>query len=164
LRNPSLSRALVPDARIGLVDVVAQKVQLDEALVIDPETKLSILPAGTTSKLLHTNEILASKAMHALVTQLRSRFDYVVLDMPPMAPVVDVRVTSSFVDSYVFVVEWGQTKIDVVRHNLRGSPEIQDKLLGVVLNKADTKALARYESYHGRYYYQKYYARYGYVE
>ncbi|MGY4330313.1 capsular exopolysaccharide synthesis family protein [Bradyrhizobium sp. LB7.2] len=164
LRNPSLSRALVPNARIGLVDVVAQKARLEDALVVDPETKLSILPAGTTSKLLHTNEILASKAMHALVTQLRSKFDYVVLDMPPMAPVVDVRVTSSFVDSYVFVVEWGRTKIDVVRHNLRGSPEIQDKLLGVVLNKADTKALARYESYHGRYYYQKYYARYGYVE
>ncbi|MCK1675305.1 polysaccharide biosynthesis tyrosine autokinase [Bradyrhizobium sp. 150] len=164
LRNPSLSRALVPDARIGLVDVVAQKVQLEDALFVDPETKLSILPAGTTSKLLHTNEILASKAMHALVIQLRSKFDYVVLDMPPMAPVVDVRVTSSFVDSYVFVVEWGRTKTDVVRHNLRGAPEIHDKLLGVVLNKADTKALARYESYHGRYYYQKYYARYGYVE
>lgn len=164
LRNPSLSRALVPDARIGLVDVVGQKARLEDALVVDPETKLSILPAGTTSKLLHTNEILASKAMHALVTELRSKFDYVVLDMPPMAPVVDVRVTSSFVDSYVFVVEWGRTKIDVVKHNLRGSPEIHDKLLGVVLNKADTKALARYESYHGRYYYQKYYARYGYVE
>lgn len=164
LRNPSLSRALVPDAKVGLVDVVAQKARLEDALVVDPETKLSILPAGTTSKLLHTNEILASKAMHSLVTQLRSQFDYVVLDMPPMAPVVDVRVTSSFIDSYVFVVEWGRTKIDVVRHNLRGSPEIQDKLLGVVLNKADTKALARYESYHGRYYYQKYYARYGYVE
>ncbi|MDA9405936.1 polysaccharide biosynthesis tyrosine autokinase [Bradyrhizobium sp. CCBAU 45384] len=164
LRNPSLSRALVPDAKIGLVDVVAQKARLEDALVVDPETKLSILPAGTTSKLLHTNEILASKAMHALVTELRAKFDYVVLDMPPMAPVVDVRVTSSFVDSYVFVVEWGKTKIDVIRHNLRGSPEIQDKLLGVVLNKADTKALARYESYHGRYYYQKYYARYGYVE
>lgn len=164
LRNPSLSRALVPDAKIGLVDVVGQKARLEDALVVDPETKLSILPAGTTSKLLHTNEILASKAMHALVTELRSKFDYVVLDMPPMAPVVDVRVTSSFVDSYVFVVEWGRTKIDVVRHNLRGSPEIQDKLLGVVLNKADTKVLARYESYHGRYYYQKYYARYGYVE
>ncbi|MCK1294835.1 polysaccharide biosynthesis tyrosine autokinase [Bradyrhizobium sp. 30] len=164
LRNPSLSRALAPDSKIGLVDVVAQKASLEDALIVDPETKLSILPAGTTSKLLHTNEILASKAMHALVTQLRAQFDYVVLDMPPMAPVVDVRVTSSFVDSYVFVVEWGRTKIDVVRHNLRGSPEIQDKLLGVVLNKADTKALARYESYHGRYYYQKYYARYGYVE
>lgn len=164
LRNPSLSRALRPDSKVGLVDLVAQKVQLEDAVSLDPQTGLAVLPGGATSKLLHTNEILASKAMQALVSLLRSKYDYVILDMPPMAPVVDVRVTSSFVDSFVFVVEWGKTNIDVVRHNLRGSPEIQDKLLGVVLNKADTKALARYESYHGRYYYQKYYARYGYVE
>ncbi|WP_407121658.1 polysaccharide biosynthesis tyrosine autokinase [Bradyrhizobium sp. STM 3561] len=164
LRNPSLSRELMPNAEIGLVEVAAQKANLEAALTVDPETNLSILPAGTTSKLMHTNEILASKAMHALITQLRSKYDYVVLDMPPMAPVVDVRVTSSFVDSYVFVVEWGKTKIDVIKHNLRTAPEIQDKLLGVILNKADTKALARYESYYGRYYYQKYYARYGYLE
>jgi len=164
LRNPSLSRALLPDAKAGLVDVVAHKAQLEDVVSIDPQTKLAVLPAGTTSKLLHTNEVLASKPMRDLVALLRSKYDYVVLDMPPMAPVVDVRVTTSFVDSFVFVVEWGRTKIDVVRHNLRGAPEIQDKLLGVVLNKADTKLLARYESYHGRYYYQKYYARYGYVE
>ncbi|WP_439405853.1 polysaccharide biosynthesis tyrosine autokinase [Bradyrhizobium sp. DASA03076] len=164
LRNPSLSRALVPDAQAGLVDVVAHKAQLEDVITVDPQTKLAVLPAGTTSRLLHTNEILASKPMSDLVALLRSKYDYVVLDMPPMAPVVDVRVTSSFVDSFVFVVEWGKTKIDVVRHNLRNAPEIQDKLLGVVLNKADTKLLARYESYHGRYYYQKYYARYGYVE
>ena len=164
LRNPSLSRALAPGAQAGLVDVVAQKVRLEDVLIVDAETRLSILPAGVTSKLLHTNEILASEAMHALITELRSKFDYVLLDMPPMAPVVDVRVTSPFIDSYVFVIEWGKTATDVVRHNLRNAPEIHNKLLGVVLNKADTKLLSRYESYHGRYYYQKYYARYGYVE
>lgn len=164
LRNPSLSRALVPDAQAGIVDIVANKALLEDVTTVDPQTKLAILPAGSTSKLLHTNEILASKPMRDLVALLRSKYDYVVLDMPPMAPVVDVRVTSPFVDSFVFVVEWGKTKIDVVRHNLRGAPEIQDKLLGIVLNKADTKLLSRYESYHGRYYYQKYYARYGYVE
>ena len=164
LRNPSLSRALVPSAEAGLVDVVARRARLEDAIVDDPATKLSILGAGSTSKLLHTNEILASKAMHELIASLKSKYDYIVMDMPPMAPVVDVRVTSSFVDSDVFVVEWGKTSIDVVRHNLKGAPEIHDRLLGVVLNKADTRLLARYESYHGRYYYQKYYARYGYVD
>lgn len=164
LRNPSLSRALLPGAEIGLLEVVAQKTRLEDAWTIDPETSLAVLPAVVTSKLLHTNEILASKAMRELIANLRTKFDYVVLDLPPMAPVVDVRVTSSFVDSYVFVVEWGKTKMDVVMHNLRTSPAIHEKLLGVVLNKADTKLMSRYESYHGRYYYQKYYSRYGYVE
>ncbi|MCA1495224.1 MULTISPECIES: polysaccharide biosynthesis tyrosine autokinase [unclassified Bradyrhizobium] len=164
LRNPSLSRALVPNAQVGLVDVAAQRVQLEDALTEDSQTKLSILSAGATSKLLHTNELLASQAMLNLILLLRSKFDYIVIDMPPMAPVVDVRVTSSFVDSFVYVVEWGKTKLDVIKHNLRTAPEIQNKLLGVVLNKADTRVLARYVSYQGRYYYQKYYARYGYSE
>lgn len=164
LRNPSLSRALLPDVQRGLVDVIAQHAQLEDVVSVDPQTHLAILPAGATSKLLHTNEILASTKMRDLVALLRSKYDYVVFDMPPMAPVVDVRVTSPFVDSYVFVIEWGKTKMDVVRHNLRNAPEIQDKLLGIVLNKADTRLLSRYESYHGRYYYQKHYARYGYVE
>ncbi|KYG98093.1 polysaccharide biosynthesis tyrosine autokinase [Bradyrhizobium sp. DOA1] len=162
LRNPSLSRSLVPDAKCGLVDVVAQKVRLEDALIVDPETRLSVLPAGVTSKLLHTNEILASKAMRDLVALLRSKFDYVVLDMPPMAPVVDVRVTASYVDSYVYVIEWAKTNIDVIMHNLRGAPVIQEKLLGVVLNKADINVLARYESHYGRY--DKYYGRYGYTD
>lgn len=162
LRNPSLSRSLVPDAKCGLVDVVAQKMRLEDVLIVDPETRLSILPAGATSKLLHTNEILASKGMRDLVALLRSKFDYVVLDMPPMAPVVDVRVTASYVDSYVFVVEWAKTNVDVIMHNLRGAPVIQEKLLGVVLNKADINVLARYESHYGRY--DKYYARYGRTE
>lgn len=164
LRNPSLSRALVPDAELGLLEVISQKAALEDALKVDVRTKLAVLPAVSTSKLLHTNEILASKAMRDLLGVLRSKFDYVVLDLPPLGPVVDARVASPLVDSYVFVVEWGKTKMDVVTHHFRSSVEIQNKLLGVVLNKADTKLLSRYESYQGRYYYQKYYSRYGYVD
>lgn len=164
LRNPSLSASLAPDAAAGLVDVVAQRANLDDVVQIDPSTQLAILPAGSTSQLLHTNEILSSKAMQALISDLRSKYDYIVLDLPPLAPVVDARVTSNYVDSYVFVVEWGKTKPDVIQHTLRSAPGIVDKILGVVLNKADTRMLARYESYQGRHYYQKYYARYGYAE
>ena len=164
LRNPSLSRAMAPTATVGLIDVVAGRKKLDEVLIVDDAAGLAFLPAGSTSKLVHTNDLLASLAMAELVANLRKIYDYVVVDLPPMAPVVDVRVTAPIVDSYVFVVEWGKTKMDVVRHNLANAPEVHDRLLGVVLNKADTALLARYESYHGKYYYQKYYARYGYTE
>jgi succinoglycan biosynthesis transport protein ExoP len=165
LRNPSLSRALSANGAPGLIDVVAQKISLENALIVDPVTKLAFLPAGSTQmKMLHTNEVLASKIMHEFVALLKASYDYVVLDMPPMAPVVDVRVTSNYVESYLFVVEWGKTKIDVVRYNLKNAPELYDRVLGVVLNKADTRLLARYESHQGKYYYSKYYARYGYTE
>jgi succinoglycan biosynthesis transport protein ExoP len=165
LRNPSLSRDLWPQHEAGLVDVIGNKVTIDDAITTDPVTQLAFLPAGSARlKLLHTNEVLASKLMQGFIEQMKARFDYIIIDMPPMAPVVDVRVTSAFVDSYLFVVEWGQTKTDVIRHNLKGAPELYDRLLGVVLNKADTKLLGRYESYQGKYYYSRYYARYGYTE
>jgi succinoglycan biosynthesis transport protein ExoP len=91
-------------------------------------------------------------------------YDYVIVDLPPLAPVVDVRSTTNIIDSYVYVIEWGRTKIDVVEHNLSVASGVYDRLLGVVLNKADTSILGRYEGYHGNYYYNKYYARYGYTE
>ena len=85
-----------------------------------------------------------------------------IVDLPPIAPVVDVRATINVIDSYVYVVEWGRTRINVVQHQLGGAPEIQSRLLGVVLNKANVKVLERYEYYYGSYYHKKYYARYGY--
>jgi succinoglycan biosynthesis transport protein ExoP len=68
------------------------------------------------------------------------------------------------VDSYIFVIEWGRTKIDVVEHALGAARGVYDNLLGVVLNKADINVLNRYESYRGKYYYNRYYARYGYTD
>jgi succinoglycan biosynthesis transport protein ExoP len=164
LRNPSITRALGLPSRGGLVDVIAGDVVLDEALVADPATGLMFLGSGTSSRLLHTNEILSSGAMKKLVDDVRSRFDYVVIDFPPLAPVVDVRATTAIVDAYLFVIEWGRTKIDAVEHALSTARGVHDRLLGTVLNKADPDVIGRYEHYHGSYYYKKHYARYGYGE
>jgi len=95
---------------------------------------------------------------------LRSRFDYVVVDLPPLAPVVDVRTTSHFVDSYVFIIEWGRTKIQTVQNALGTATGIADQLLGFVLNKVDLGRVNRYAGYQDGYYSRRYYARYGYVE
>ena len=75
---------------------------------------------------------------------------------------MDVRATANIVDCYVYVVEWGKTGINLVQHQLAGMPEVHSRLLGVVLNKANTKVLERYEYYYGSYYHKKYYSRYGY--
>jgi succinoglycan biosynthesis transport protein ExoP len=164
LRNPSLSRKLTPAASLGLVDVVAGRASLEDAIWTDPTTKLSFLPAVVKSRLTHTNEILASRAMKALFDRLRESYDHVVVDLSPLAPVVDVRATTGLVDSYLFVVEWGRTKIDVVEHALNAARGVYDNILGVILNKADLSRLARYETYRGKYYYNRYYARYGYTD
>jgi len=157
LRNSSLSRIFSPDTSAGLVEVAAGKTALDDAIWTDSGSGLSFLPAGPQSaKLLHPNEILASTAIKSLIDKLRSAFDYVIVDLAPLAPVVDTQTTTSFIDSYVYVIEWGRTTIDVVKHSLSNAPELYDRLLGAVLNKTNMSVLQRYEPYRTSYYYRKY--------
>jgi succinoglycan biosynthesis transport protein ExoP len=164
LRNPTLSRKLVTKPDVGLLEVLSGKASLLDAVHTDEVTGLHFLPAVIEARLAHSSEILASEAFKNFVDGLRKSYNYVILDLPPLAPVVDVRATTKVIDSYVFVIAWGQTKLNMVQRQLGSAPEIYDRLLGVILNKANTKVLDRYEDYYGRYYYQKYYARYGYTQ
>jgi polysaccharide biosynthesis transport protein len=163
LRNPSLSQKLVPDSTPGLIDVLSSPANLDDVIWSDPSSRLSFLPAGVRSRLTHTSEILASDAMKRLFVRLRESYEYVIVDLSPIAPVVDVRSATHLLDSYVFVIEWGKTKIDVAEHALNAARGVYDNLLGVVLNKVNLKALSHYEG-HGNYYYNRHYARYGYTD
>ena len=67
-------------------------------------------------------------------------------------------------DLFIYVVEWGRTKIDIVEHALGHAKNIQEGLLGVVLNKVDMNVFGRYASHREGYYYNKNYGRYGYTE
>jgi polysaccharide biosynthesis transport protein len=163
LRKPSLSRQLVPEATRGLIDVITNKASLDKVIWSDPSTRLSFLPAGVKSHLIHTSEILASNAMKDFFARLRENYEYVIVDLSPITPVVDVRSATHLVDTFLFVIQWGKTKIDVAEHALNTARGVYDNLLGVVLNKVDLKALNRYEG-HGNYYYSSHYAHYGYTD
>jgi succinoglycan biosynthesis transport protein ExoP len=164
LRNPSLSRKLARSASVGLLEVISGKASVEEVVWLDPSTKLAFLPAVLKSRLPHTAEILASDATKKLFDKLRESYDYVVIDLSPLSPVVDVRAATHLMDSFVFVIEWGRTKIEMVEHALGAARGVYENLLGVALNKADINVLNRYESYRGNYYYNRYYSRYGYTE
>jgi polysaccharide biosynthesis transport protein len=161
LRNPALTHNLAPGAKAGLLEVLAGKIDLDEALYVDEQTKLAFLPIIKEGRLAHTDEILASDPFKRLIDTLQKSYDYVVVDLPPLAPVVDARASINVIDAYLYVVEWGRTRIRAVQHQLASAPELYDRLLGIVLNKANVRILGRYEYYYGTYY-KKYYARPGY--
>jgi polysaccharide biosynthesis transport protein len=164
LRNPSLSRKFAPNAQVGLLEIINNTAAVEDVLWFDQVTGFEFLPAVLRSRLPHSSEILASQATRTLFDGLREIYDYVIVDLSPLAPVVDVRVVTPLVDSFVFVAEWGRTKIDVAEHALATARSVYDNLLGVVLNKADMSVFGRYQSYRGSYYYNRYYAQYGYVE
>lgn len=164
LRNPSLSSGLAPNAQIGLIEVVNGSRTLDEVVWRDPKTNLVFLPIVRRGPLIHTSEILAADTMRRLFDRLRASYDYVIVDLPPLAPLVDVRATSPLIDCFVMVVEWGRTKIDVVQHALHTAPNIYESLIGVVLNKTDIKSMVRYDTYKSDYYNENHYAHYGFSD
>ena len=162
LRKPALSTMLAPLAENGLLEVISGKKQLQDVLWNVPRSGLDFLPAVIErSRVADSSIILASASLRALFEKLRQNYECVVADFSPAAPIVDVRSTAGIVDAYVFVVEWGRTKIDVAELALSRAPAVQQSLLGVVLNKVDFKILGQYEGYRSDYYSDKTYAEYG---
>ena len=164
LRSPSLTHALAPRAKRGLIDVLTEKVEFEKAIWKDPSTNMVFLPAIMKLRFANSNEIVGSVPMKKLFEKLRECYDYIVVDLPPLAPIVDARAATPLVNSFVFVIEWGQTKTDIVELALGQAQEVYDRLLGVVLNKVDMKSFGRHASQHKSYYYNKHYKRYGYEE
>ena len=163
LRNPSLSRVLAPDAEFGLVDVLLGRSALDKAIWIEPTSNMAFLPVSRKSHLLHTTEILTSVAMKQLFNELHQKFEYVIVDLPPLIPVVDARATAEIVDNYFLVVEWGRTKTSVVLRALDSAPSLNERFLGAILNKSDISKMGLYESHSKTYYNNVDFKRYGYT-
>lgn len=159
LRNPSLTKLMAPNAAAGLVEVVLGQRKFEDVVLREGTTGLDFLPAVIHTPIAHTSEILASEGMRALIERFSSMYDYIIIDLSPLAPVIDVRATGHFIPTYLLVLEWGKTNIDVLERALANARPVRENLLGVVMNKADTNLLKRYEGYGTSYYYDPKYSQ-----
>ena len=160
LRNPSLSRRLAPNATVGIADVISGARSLEETVWRYPANNLFFLPAVNGAPLF--GDMLGTEPAKRLFDKLRASFDFVIVDLPPLAPVVDVRAAAHLVDCMIMVIEWGRTKIDVVLEALNAAPNVHDAVIGAVLNKTDMNQIHRYDAHCGSLYKNKDYARNGY--
>jgi exopolysaccharide transport family protein len=163
LRIPSLSRKLAPTTKIGISDVISGARSLEETVWKDPATNLYFLPASETTPVF-SSEMLGSESTKSLIDRLRAHFDLVIVDLPPLIPIVDARAAAHLVDCMILVIEWGRTKVGVVRHALDTAPNLQQAIIGAVLNKTNLDHLAQYDVQHKSMYQNRYYARYAYLD
>jgi succinoglycan biosynthesis transport protein ExoP len=147
LRNPGLSRMLSTEPEQGLVEAIMGEVPWPSAVKVDRKTRLAILPALVRGRISHTSELLSSPGMRKIIENAREKFDYIVVDLPPLAPVVDAKAFAHMADGFIFVTAWGATPRALVRTVVQAEPQIAGKVLGVVLNKTDMKQLGRYGSF-----------------
>jgi polysaccharide biosynthesis transport protein len=154
LRQPAASRFFNLEQEKGLVDVLTGAGTADNVLRSHKDLKLTILPAG--SKSLNPPDVLGSERMKALIAYLKETFDYVVVDSPPVGPVVDAVIVANLADKTILIVEWASTPRELVETSLK-QLSTHKRVAGVVFNLVNQE---RAKKYGGDYYSGKSYERY----
>lgn len=133
LRKPSIAKLFGLPEGPGLSEVLAGVADLDLSMMHLPDHHLTVLPAGAPT--VHPAELLGSAAMRRVLDTLRARFDRIIIDMPPVAPLADVHVVSPIADGLLMVVRAGITPKPAIERALSGLE--MSKVLGLVLNAAE---------------------------
>jgi succinoglycan biosynthesis transport protein ExoP len=140
LRNSGLSKAFsMPrtSAGVGLSDLLTGQAQLSQ--VISPTAVAGLDIIRTGSKAPNPAELLGSLTMRNVVEQLSKRYDFILIDSPPLLPVADGLVISRLVDSVVMVVRSRFTDRTLAQEAARRLERVHARILGVVLNDLDPR-------------------------
>ncbi len=101
------------------------------------------------------SELLGSKQMEDLVAQLRTEYDFVLIDTPPVLAVTDASILGRLTDAAILIIRYGAAQKHVVQRCIDVLDRSSAHLLGVAVNAVDFKA-PEYSEYYGRKYYEYY--------
>jgi polysaccharide biosynthesis transport protein len=160
LRHPALTKEIAPKAKIGLQEVLLGTATLDEAILTDEQNGIAFLPGIVDNLEVRPEELLEMPELAKVLTELRQHYDYVIVDLPPLFPMLDVSITDRLIETFIIVVEWGSSKIDTVAHALARCPGVHKRMLGFVLNKVDFGRLSLYDLRAADYYDERRYSNY----
>jgi succinoglycan biosynthesis transport protein ExoP len=147
LRNPEMSRSLCPHASAGVIEIAAGQAGFEQALFADRTTGLTVLPSPARKPEALDSEFVFSDAMSNILGQLRQHFNYVIIDSPPLVPLVDARALAEVADGIVLTIRWNKTPRDVVTQALETIAPAYDRVLGTVLTRVDMQRLRFYDYY-----------------
>lgn len=150
LRRPRLLEYLGLEGSAGLTDVLIERADLDDVLQPYGADRLEVIGAGAIPP--NPSELLASDAMSRLLAQLSARFDYVLIDTPPVLPVTDAVVLSTKVDGVIVLVGTTIVRKEQLEATLESINAVDNTLLGLVLNRVGHKTSGGYGAgYYGYY-------------
>jgi capsular exopolysaccharide synthesis family protein len=150
LRRPKIADYLGIEGGVGLASVLAGHLPLADAVQQWGTSSLSVLASGPTPP--NPSELLGSPAMRALLSDVRARYDLVIIDTPPVLPVTDASLLAAETDGAIVVFRHGKTKRGIIEATVRSLRTVNVNVLGCVLNMRPRKdaATSRYDSYHYR--------------
>jgi exopolysaccharide transport family protein len=159
LRHSSVSRFFGMLKETGLVDTLLGG-DPRKFIKFSKDAKVWVLAAG--SKTQNPTDLLGSERMDSLLQNCKESFDLVLIDTPPVGPVMDPVIVSQVVDKVVYVIRWASTARELVERSIKRFPGSR-KVAGVVFNLVDEKLAQKYGKHAYEYYYsgrdyKKYYS------
>jgi len=139
---------------VGLSSVLSGKATLKEAIQPWPDQPgLHLLLSGPLPPL--PSELLGSQQMVNLVQELRTQYDFIIIDTPPVLTVTDASVIGRHADAAVLVVRYGEAQRHVITRSIELLQRSGTNLLGIAFNMVDFGS-PEYSEYYGRKYYNYY--------
>ncbi len=146
MRRSTIHRWLGLDREKGLSSVLSNGLELDGAVVRLQSPPLAVLPAGPHPD--RPAELLESAAMRRLLALLKTQYDVIIIDAPPILPVTDPGILGAQSDGVLLVVRAGKTQRTVVKQAMALLKHSKAKLLGSVLTHVDYYIPGYYRYYH----------------
>lgn len=138
LRRPRVADIMGLEGAVGLTDVLIGRFELDDVLQRWGTHGLSVLPAGSVPP--NPSELLGSAQMQLLVESLASRFDYVLIDAPPVLPVADATLLGAITNGVLMVAAAKKSKRAELAAALRAFDIADVRCLGVVVTMTRSKS------------------------
>ena len=136
LRSPATSAYLGIENEVGLSEVLTGDRKLTQAIIKLQPAGLHLLPGGASRE--DVAELLSGPRFNRLLEEARKHFDYIIIDAPPLGVFTDANLLINRADGALLVVRSGKTRYAVVDRLLEQLP--RERMLGVVLNRAETSA------------------------
>ncbi|MEA3391360.1 MAG: polysaccharide biosynthesis tyrosine autokinase [Candidatus Marinimicrobia bacterium] len=156
MRKPTIHKMFSTPKKPGLANMITKRSKMDESIFKTEIDNLYVMPAGSLPP--NPSELLGSKAMKELFTQLRKQFDKIFFDAPPLMAVTDAALLGSMTDGVLLVARAGEAQKEVVVHLQQEMKNTKITIAGTVLNDVNPKNTSSgYYYYYQRYYFDKYY-------
>lgn len=133
----------------GFQSVMRGETTLDDAITRVDWLGCDVLLAEDTSE--SSANVFASKSFETMLSDLRDRYDLIVIDTPPVLVVPDSRLLAQHADMLIYVVRWNMTAPDQVTAGMQMFGSINHSIDGFVLNQINAKGMRQY-GYGGEYY------------
>ena len=149
MRRPSLAKYLDLVGSVGFSTLLSGAASLQDVLQESKFPRLTILAAGAIPP--NPSELLGSMTAKKMLSDLRERFDFVIVDTSPLLAVTDGAILAAEADGAIILVRAGQTKRDQLVQAIGILGDVGATVLGSVLSMVPTRGGSAYSYYHYNY-------------